>query len=70
MTQFPPPLRDHLRRDIYLKLGTFLTEHEILLNYYFIKNNNQNFFQNSILIHLNDIYNKYIQHRREHFFIL
>ena len=36
-TPIPP------RRYIYLKLGTFLTEHEILLNYYFIKNNNQNF---------------------------
>ena len=27
------------RRYIYLKLGTFLTEHENILNFYFIKNN-------------------------------
>ena len=33
MNNFPP------RRYIYLKLGTFLTEHENILNYYFIKNN-------------------------------
>ena len=32
--QFPPPLRDHLRRDIYLKLGTFLTKPENMLNNY------------------------------------
>ena len=34
MTQFPPPLRDHLRRDMYLKLGTFFTKPENMLNNY------------------------------------
>ncbi len=34
MTQFPPPLRDHLRRDSYLKLDTFLTKPENILNNY------------------------------------
>ena len=37
MTPFPPPLRDHLRRDSYLKLGTFLTKPENMLNIHLLE---------------------------------